>query len=913
MISAPSTPDDRADNPPGNLPRQLTSFIGRKHEIAEVTELSANARLVTLTGAGGCGKTRLSLEVGSALAADSAFDDGVWWVALAPLDDPELVPQTVATALAIPEEPGRGLTDTLADALEGKRLLLILDNCEHVAEACAELADTLLRACGKLHLLATSRVVLDVAGEHVWPVPPLTVPVVGQPGADDDLGGPEAVRLFVQRARAARSTFAIDDRNAGAVWDVCRRLDGIPLAIELAAVRVRGLSVSQIANHLDDSLALLTRGARAAVPHHQTLRAAIEWSHDLLDDREQALLRRLSVFAGGFFLDAAEAVCADTDDDGEDAAISSGYVLDLLAELADKSLVIAGQPSEGPARYRMLETIRQYAAEKLEESGERGTVRDQHLEFYVARAKEAETQLLGSEMAECLDRLEAEHDNLRAAIRWASTDAARAEKGLNLAAAIWRFWLVRGHLEEGRRYLGGLLEAGSDASGRTRAAALNAVGLMVFYQGDVEAARSNIGDAVAICQDLGEDRMAGLLLGNLGMCDMRLAQYESARGHYEGSLEVLRRLGDDRGVASALCNLGLTALSEGDPDQAQAHYEQSLSLMRKLEDTWGIASVILNLGEVAAQQSRSDAAIGHYRKSLAMFRELDDERMAAHVVNNLAQALALRGDFSESTALLEESLATNREVGDKEQTATSLLRLGRVARLQGDIERASTFCTESAVLHQALGNAMRSCESLMEAAALFACWTRVPAGGASPDVAQVGRAHAERAARLFAAADATRAEFGFAIPADLMPDFERAMAGVRSYLGDEAHDAAWSEGESLSLEDAFALATSEMAIADLAQLDELLRARKLTPRQSLKEKFGGLTAREREVAAVMAQGLTNEEIAEKLMVTVKTVEGHITNILSKLGFENRAQVAAWAVDKGLAEAPEDLDTLLREM
>jgi predicted ATPase/class 3 adenylate cyclase len=427
---------------PNNLPVQLTSFIGREREAADVKRLQTTTRLLPLTSSGGTGKTRLSLAVAAELS--DIYPDGIWLVELAPLTDPSLVPQTIASALHLHEEPDRAILATLTDYLRDKQLLLVLDNCEHLIAACAGLADALLHAAPQLQLLASSREALGIAGEATYHVPSLPIPNPNDPLTE--LVKYDSVRLFVERAVAAKSSFAITNANAAAVAQICYRLDGIPLAIELAAARIKAFTPQQVANRLDDRFRLLTGGSRTALPRQQTLRALIDWSHGLLSEPERVLLRRLSVFAGGWTLEAAEAVCAD--DVGADGRPPlSNDVLDLLSRLVDKSLVVA-EEENGESRYRMLETIRQYAREKLLDSGEGDAVHDRHLQFFAAFAGEARVKLIGAEQERWLERTEAEHDNLRAAMEWSSQRPDLALR-LKLPTAMYLFWHIHGYQHEG--------------------------------------------------------------------------------------------------------------------------------------------------------------------------------------------------------------------------------------------------------------------------------------------------------------------------------------------------------------------------------------------------------------------------------------------------------------------------------
>jgi predicted ATPase len=476
-----------------NLPLQLTSFIGREREIAGLEKLLVGeARLVTLTGSGGSGKTRLALSVAAELAGD--YEDGVWWVELASLSDPDLVPQAVASALGMNEAPGRSLIEALVEYLEGREVLLLLDNCEHLVEACAALCDVLLHACPKLRILATSREALGVAGERNWPVPSLSFPDPHSLPRIEELGRIESVRLFVERVRSRRSEFALDSRNAPSVAEVCRALDGIPLAIELAAARIGTLSVAQISERLEHSLGLLTGRDRTSPERQRTLRGALDWSYELLEEEERELFGRLSVFAGGFTLEAAEAVCA-----GE--GIEHDEVLDLLGHVIDKSLVVAEPAEEGALRYRMLEPVRQYGWEKLQESGKAERTRKWHAEYYLALAEEAEPELSGVNEGVWLERLEAEHGNLRAALGWSLEDGD-AGLGLRLAGVLGGFWYKHGHLSEGRMWLDRELAEGSAAPAIERATALDQAGWIALYQGDLEPSVALLDESLSLFKEL---------------------------------------------------------------------------------------------------------------------------------------------------------------------------------------------------------------------------------------------------------------------------------------------------------------------------------------------------------------------------------------------------------------------------
>ncbi len=648
-----------AERPPDNLPLQLTSFVGREREMAEVKRLLANQRLLTLTGPGGCGKTRLVLRVAQDLVEE--FEDGVWLVELASLSDPAVMAQTVAFTLGVREQPGRSLTETLADYLRPREMLLVLDNCEHLVEACADLTDALLRACPGLRILATSRETLGIAGETSWLVPSLSLPAGRHPPAIEEMPRYEAVRLFIERTTAVLPGFTLTDRNTQAVAQVCQRLDGIPLAIELAAARARVLAVEQIAARLDGCFRLLAAGSRTALPRHRTLRATIDWSHELLSEEERALFRGLSVFAGGFTLEAVEAVCA-----GE--GIEEDEVLDLLSHLVDKSLVVVEERG-GEARYRLLETVRQYGHEKLLESEAAEAIRRRHASFFLALAEEVEPKLKGGESRLWLERLEIEHDNLRAALRWAA-DAGEVETQLRLAGALWWFWLRNGHLSEGRRWLEDALER-VEASARTaaRAKVLWGAGFLAFSQVSHPAARSRLEESAGIC----------------------------------------REIGDRRGLASALSFMSLVMAHQGDPAEARPLAEEGVRLFREDGgDRWGLAIALTNMGVVAEAQADYELAIPLFEQSAAILRELGDKWPLSLPLRHLGIVTSRQGDYVRAERLYKESLASLRELGEKWLISLCLEELAGVACAQGQHARAARLWGAEETICEAIGATVRA-------------------------------------------------------------------------------------------------------------------------------------------------------------------------------------------------------------
>ena len=674
-----------------NLPVQLSSFIGREQELTEVRRLLSESRLVTLTGPAGCGKTRLALRVAADLMHASLFPDGVWLVELAPLSDPALVPQAVASAVDVSEQSGRPLLETLSGFLRSKQLLLVLDNCERLIDACARLAETLLRSCPSLKILATSREAIGLTGESAWLVPPMSMPDPRQlllPEAEflSALMQYESMRLFVDRALAAQPAFMLTIDNAPAVAQICYRLDGIPLAIELAAARMKALSVEQIVTRLDDRFNLLTVGSRTALPQHQTLRATIDWSYDLLSEKERSLFCQLAVFASDWALEAAEAVCTDE--------LQPLEVVDLLTQLVNRSLVML-ETQGRETRYRYLETIRQYAREKLLESGKNEAARGGHVAFFLKLAEEAEPKLRGVEQVVWLDRLEAEHDNLRAALAWALAQR-EIEAGLRLAGSLYRFWYLRGYWREGREWLERMLSgAGTGDFALARARALYGAGWLSDENGQEVLLYS---ESLALCQANGDKWGAAFSLRGLGVSACLQGDYEQGDHLLNESLALFREIADKWGMALALFNLGWSASDRDDQPQAEAWWNECLALFRQAGDRWGIAVSLNALRFIARLQSDDKRVVMLSKESLALFRQLGDKAGIANSLVRLGDMALQRDDFKQTAMLFEESLALQRELGYRSDVATSLSILGLVVCYQGEYPRASALLEESLAL-----------------------------------------------------------------------------------------------------------------------------------------------------------------------------------------------------------------------
>jgi predicted ATPase len=628
---------DRHAAPANNLPLELSSFVGREEELTEIRRLVEATRLLTLTGPGGCGKSRLAVVAANELLG--RFEDGAWMVELAPLSDASLVPQAVGSVLGVRERPGHSLLETVSEHLRSRKLLLVLDNCEHLIGACAELVETLLRSCPDLRVLATSREALAVGGEVAWAVPPLALADLGQAPEVESLPRYESARLFVDRAAAVKPTFALTEHNVAAVARVCYRLDGLPLAIELAAARAKVLSVEEIAERLDENFGLLSGGSRTAMPRQRTLRATMDWSYGLLSEGERALLRRLSVFSGDFTLEAAESIC-----DGED--LGRGEVLELLSRLVDKSLVLTGEQA-GSTRYRLLETVRRYGQERLEESGEAGSVGERHANHYLALAEEAEPELRGTQQVPWLQRLSSERDNLRAAMAWLLVEG-ESERAAGLGWDLWLFWWSGGLFSEGRRWMDEALARDGAMEAPARARALFVAGTMAIGQAD----------------------------------------FRSAEPLLEETLNLFRGLGDKRGVASALGAIGVVAIGRGQNERATALHEEAADLFLEVKDKWG------------ASNELGFAALGRFKRGdYVRARQLADRglvlaqeiggRTGTYAALVLAAAAQALGDHERASALFKEGLRFTAEAGGLANVAFCLGGLAAVAASVGRVASAA--------------------------------------------------------------------------------------------------------------------------------------------------------------------------------------------------------------------------------
>jgi predicted ATPase/DNA-binding CsgD family transcriptional regulator len=867
-----------------NLPTPFTPLIGREQEQIDLCALLGLpvVRLVTLTGPGGVGKTRLAIQV----AADVAdrFRDGVCFVPLDPIRDADLVVPSIAQSLEVRDVGGSPLFDALVATLKDRHLLLLLDNFEQVEGAAPAVAD-LLAACPAVKVLVTSRVSLEVYGEREYPLSPLPLPLPTVDESDTrQLSAYAAVRLFVERAVEVRPGFALTPENAPEVVEICRRLDGLPLAIELAAARVKVLTAKALLDRLTNRLQVLTSGDRDLPARLQTMRDAIAWSHDLLTETERALFRRLAAFAGGFTLEAAEAVASRAVEESssrEAGAVnsstprlldSSTSVLDGIADLVDESLVRQFEGPEGETRFDMFQTIHEFAVEQLAASAEEESVRHGHADYFASLGEQASAELTGPHQVAWLDRLEVEHDNFRAALEWAigREDAALAQR---IAGPLWRFWWTRGHLNEGRQWLERAVALGDATPTAARTAALYGAGALAELQADYERAVLRYRESRDAAATLGEQRLVAQAVDALGNVAHDRGDYEeSIRLHQEAQV-LFRQAGDRRGLAGCLHNLGTVYYYQGDVARAEALYGESLALLRAIGDERAVSVILGNLGVLAFARGDHERARQLHEESVRLLRGIGDELAAANALTNLGETLQQLGDLAQATALNEEALVVFNEFGVKRNAGMALYNLGQVAHAQGDGALAARRLADGLALLWEMRD-LASTAQVMEALGVEASALGDPRLGA----------------RLLAAADALLASIGARRVENERVEHDANVATVRAAAGDVAFAAAWAEGEAASVEAMVAAALTVPALATAAPDD---------PADQEAARRAGLTRRELDALRLFVAGKSNHEIAAALAIGVPVATTLVANLYTKLGADSRAGVTAYAFKNGL--------------
>jgi predicted ATPase/DNA-binding CsgD family transcriptional regulator/Tfp pilus assembly protein PilF len=832
--------------------------VGRGREIAQVTQLLARTevRLVTLTGPGGTGKTRLAVAAADAAAPD--FADGVWFVDLSAIRDPNLVASGIAHVFELSDEGSRAIELLLGEYLQARQLLLVLDNFEQVLDA-ATLVATLLASCPRLKVLSTSRAALRVYGEYEVAVPPLKTPDPDQHLQLEAIREFDAIRLFVQRARAIRSDFDITAANAQTLALICARLDGLPLALELAAARIKLLPPNTLLARLDHRLTLLTGGWRQLPPRQQTLRAACEWSYELLGSAERQLFTSLSVFAGGSDLSAVEAIAA-------------AGALDALGGLVEHNLVLQWEDAAGEARYGMLEILREFGLEQLLASGQSEAVHRRHLVYYRGLAEQAEPGLRGQGQVAWLNRLELEHDNLRAALQYA-WDTDDMESVLRISGCIWRFWWARGHLGEAYRWLEDGLAASrerQDVSAEAHDLALDGAGAVAYVLGDHERGIQHFEQSLAVRRAAGDTAGVARALNNLGMIVHYHGQLERAVGMFEEALTIERTRNVPRELAVTLNNLGLSRKEQAQFELSSALLREALTLFERAGDTRALADVCNNLAALACAQGQYANAEAFGERAQRTFGVLADKPGTLEALHQLGLAALGRNDWQAARDRLEQSLELARSVEDKWGTAHALSALGRLAARQDQFADA----------RQQLLEALRLFETVADELGQVGC-LEATAEVAARSVAP------RRALLLLGAASAQREALGAPASIDDRRRFKDLLDDLRLRLGRGASDTLWAEGRRLNLEAALQLARSEES-----DMPGVSAAASSDGNQS-----SLLSPREREVAALVARGCSNREIAQELVITEGTAGLHVVHILNKLGFNKRAQIAAWVVER----------------
>ncbi len=764
------------DARPNNLPVQLSGFIGRADEIKHAKELLKNNRLLTLTGAGGLGKTRFSLQVASDLIDD--FANGVWFVELAAVSDPVFLPITIINDLRLKEEQKKTPEETLADHLKDKEILIILDNCEQIIESCAKLTENLLLTCPKLKVIATSREALNCIGEQTYRIPPLTLPDPDHKYTPEQLTQYESVRLFIERALAVNPNFRVTNENSTALAEVCLRLDGIPLAVELAATRTKILSVEKIYERLDDRFNLLTGGKRTALPRQQTLRALIDWSYDLLSENEKILWSRLSVFSGGWTLEAAEKVCSDE-------TISKNDILELLSQLAEKSVIIYDETKD---RYRILESLKQYGIEKLPAGNE---IFIKHLNYFLELSEKAKPELLGENTKFWMRVIEADHSNFISAIEW-SVRNENSEKGIITVAALGRFWNITGQYSTGIRLIEIILESAGSLNKSSKVNVLNWIGSFKSSQGDYEQAKKYYEEILIIRKETGDKSGIAGSIHNLGNVALSQGDYEKAKKYYEESMAIYKEIGDKKGIATPILSLGNISLNQGDYEKAKMYYEESLAIKKEIGNKDGIARSINNLGNLAYYQGDYEQAKKYYKESLHICNEIGNKNGIAASISNLGSVASNQGEYEQAKKYYEESLDIRREIGNKNGIAESIKNVGNVAYDQGDYKQAKKLFEESLSIYKEIGYKIGMADSVNYL------------GNAAYRLGEF-----EKAIKLLSASEKALESMGAVLVKKEQKIKDENIEKLHEQLSDEVFDKYREDGRKMTLEEAVGLALED--------------------------------------------------------------------------------------------------------
>jgi predicted ATPase/class 3 adenylate cyclase len=773
-------PDLQSDFPPllslkeipNNLPVQLSTFIGREKEVGQVKERLEKYRLVTLTGSGGIGKTRLSIQIASELLDE--YPNGVWQVELAPLTEPSLVTQAVCTVLDVTPHVNTLALNVLTDYLRSKKILLVMDNCEHLIDACAQLCDSLLHACPDLRIIASSREALGINGENAYRVPSLSLP--HSDGGSHVIEESEAVKLFMERATTILPEFEMTETNAPVIAQICQRLDGIALAIELAASRVKILKVEQIASRLDDAFRLLTGGSRTAVPRQQTLRALIDWSYNLLTDEEKKVLRTLTVFMGGWTLEAAEAVCDNPN------------MLDLLTHLVDKSLVAVDYEHGIEARYYLLETIRQYAREKLSESGEGEQTRSRHLDYFLKLAQKEEHKIYGAGQAAWLQKLDDEYENIRTALEWSLQGNVTA--GQQLTAALWWSWNLSGRRSEVYEWLEKMLAATPEEESLVRAKLLSGIGWM---DEKIENRKEANEKSIAMFRKLGDEAGAAFPLSTLGLIAYQQSDYERAVQFVNESLDLFKRAGNKWGVRLVTGSLGVGAEVQGNFVQAQKYYEESLSICKEIDDKEGIGWNLYLMGGLVEKQGDHARSMELYEEALQIEKVVKSKSMITRLQNAIGSASMCSGDFERARLVFLEVLENYRKIGHITGIADSIESLGIATYHQGDFPKARTLYFESLQLFHRYGAKSGIADCLLNIAILLGT-----------------QGFAEKFVQILGMAEVLVPDIQGLVWPFIRTETEQFIEIACSTLGSETYTAAYATGHQMTLDEAVAYALKEL-------------------------------------------------------------------------------------------------------